>query len=109
MANRLNGDVIIVDSAMGNTPILGATSNLTAFRVGAISFFSLDTSGTVTITRANTSLDVVFKSNHVSVGILSNNGAVVVNPMHFAYPGGIKTNDLKVPSLVAGTAYIYLI
>ena|SRR3990167_2790792 len=109
MANRINGEIIIVDSAMGNTPLLGAASNMTLFKVGAISFFSIGTLGTCVLTQANTSLDVVFSANIISVGILSNNGAVIKNPQHVTFPGGLNLNRLKVPTLSAGTAYIYLI
>ena len=109
MANRLNGDIIIVDSAMGNAPILGSASNLTSFRIGAISFFRLSTASTIIITRANTSLDVVFNSNMVMTGVIGTNMAVnFENPIQVTFPGGMRTNDLKIPTLTAGTAYIYL-
>ena len=112
MANRLNGNVIIVDSAMGNSFILGsaASRNIDEFKIQAISFFSLNTLGSVIITQANTSLDVIFNSNVVLSGILTalTSAVLQVNPVQAIFPLGLKTSDLKVPTLAAGTAYIYL-
>ena len=111
MANRVNGNVIIVDSAMGNSFILDSATlirNISQYKVQAISFFSLNTSANVIITQENTSLDVVFNSNIVTVGILSNNGAIINNPHQQIFPSGIRVSDLKVPTITAGTAYLYL-
>ena len=112
MANRINGNIIIVDSAMGNNFILTSANlvrNLTETKIGAISFFSLSTLGNIIITNANTSLDVVFNCNYISIGALSNSGTVVTNPQQVTFPGGLRTSDLKVPTLAAGTAYLYLV
>ena len=111
MANRLNGNVIIVDSAMGNSFILDSATlirNLTQYKLQAVSFFMLDTSASLIITQANTSLDVVVNMNMVTVGILSNNGAVVNNPNRVIFPYGLRVSDLKVPTITAGTGYLYL-
>ena len=111
MANRINGNVIIVDSAMGNAFVLTSENlirNIDEYKIQAVSFFMLDTSATMILTQANTSLDVVFNSNMVTVGILSNNGAMVQNPKQVTFPLGLRTSDLKVPTLTAGTGYVYL-
>lgn len=112
MANRLNGNVLIIDSAMGNQFVLGAQAgrNLDEFKIQTISFFRLSTLGTCIITQANTSTDVVFNSNVVVTGILTalTNAVLFENPKTVMFPLGFKTSDLKVPTLSAGTAYIYL-
>ena len=113
MANRINGNVIIVDSAMGNAFILDSANmrrNLDEYKIQAISFFSLNTLGSVVITQANTSTDVIFNSNVVLSGILTalTSAVLQVNPVHATFPLGFRTSDLKVPTLAAGTAYIYL-
>ena len=112
MANRLNGNVLIVDSAMGNQFVLGAPAgrNLDEFKIQAISFFSLNTLGSIILTQANTSTDVVFNSNVVLSGILTalTNAVLQVNPVQVTFPLGLKVSDLKVPTLAAGTGYIYL-
>jgi len=109
MANRIVGNIIIVDSAMGNNLMLLGPKNLTDYKIQAISFFAVSTLANVIITQANTSTDVVFNCNYITIGILSaNNGFVVSNPQQVNFPLGLKTSDLKVPTLAAGTAYLYL-
>lgn len=112
MANRINGNVIIVDSAMGNNFIFDPTvrRNVDEFNIQTISFFRLSTLGSVVLTQANTSTDVVFNSNLVVTGILTalTNTVLYVNPASVNFPLGFKVSDLKVPTLTAGTAYIYL-
>ena len=111
MANRINGNVIVVDSAMGNSFVLDSATllrNLGQYKIQAVSFFMLDTSASMILTQANTSLDVVFNSNMLTVGILSNNGAMVQNPKQMIFPLGLRVSDLKVPTVTAGTGYIYL-
>ena len=110
MANRINGNIIIVDSAMGNSLMLLPPKNLSDYRVGAISFFAISTLANIILTNANTSTDVVFNCNYITIGILSaNNGFVVNNPQQVTFPGGLRVSDLKVPTLTAGTAYLYLV
>ena len=111
MANRIVGNVIIVESAAGNAFILAlanSSRNISQYKVQAISLFALDTSASVIFTQANTSTDVFYNSNIISVGILSNNGAVINNPQQVVFPGGLTISDFKCPTLVAGTAYLYL-
>ena len=112
MANRIVGNIIIVDSAMGNNFILTSANlirNVNSYNIQGISFFSMGTTGTVILTQENTSLDVVFNANMLIVGILSSpNGFLIQNPYSVTFPFGLKTSELKVPTLTAGTAYIYL-
>lgn len=112
MANRLNGNVLIVDSAMGNANVILGAKNVDEFKIQAISFFSISTLGSIILTQANTSLDVIFNSNVVLAGLLlgTGGGTVVMqtNPVWATFPLGLRTSDLKVPTLTAGTAYIYL-
>ena len=111
--NRLNGNVIIVDSGMGNAFVLTSANqviHLDDFKIQTISFFSLNTLGSVIFTQANTSTDVVFSSNFVLSGILTaaTNAILQTNPVSITFPLGLRTSELKVPTLTAGTAYIYL-
>lgn len=110
MANRINGNVIIVDSAMGNSfMLIPSNKNMAQYKIQAISFFSITTLGTVIITQANTSTDVVYASNIISVSAGTNEKtAMVNNPQQVTFPFGLFVSDLKVPTLSAGTAYIYL-
>lgn len=113
MANRINGNVIIVDSAMGNALVLTSANRvvqLDDFKIQTISFFMLNTLGSVILTQANTLTDVIFNSNVIVTGILTaaTNVIVNVNPVHVNFPLGLRAGELKVPTLTAGTAYIYL-
>lgn len=113
MANRIVGNCIIVDSAMGNAFVLTSANQavlLDDLKIQTISFFMLNTLGSVILTQANTLTDVVFNSNVIVTGILTaaTNAIVQFNPVHVTFPLGFRTGDLKVPTLTAGTAYIYL-
>ena len=99
MANRLVSNVIIIDSAAGNTPIISTISNsvgqITKFHVNAVMFFGNDTTGRLHLSTTDTS-NVIMKL-----------GGDYVSSTQFGTQQTLE--DLKVPSLVAGTAWIYLV
>ena len=99
MANRIVGNVLIVDSAMGNNTII-LNSQMKDYEVNAISFWSANSTGALLLTENNTATDIVFK--------LDGSPLLVQNPRW--YPFSIKQSlgDLKVPILTAGTAFLYL-
>ena len=111
MANRIVGNVLIVDSGMGNANVLSLVgTQLDEFKIQTISFVMLNTLGSVILTEADTATDVVFISNAVVTGILTaaTNAVIQFNPVSVTFPLGFRTGSLKVPTLTAGTAYIYL-
>ena len=85
MANRIVGNVIIVDSAMGNLPIVG---------------------GTCVITEANTATDVIAQFSLLQVGT---GVSLFQAEVHRDFPGFIRLNDLKCPLITTGSACIYLV
>lgn len=90
MANRIVGNVIIVDSAMGNSPIFGAgTGNYTGYKVNAV---RISSAGLINLTETNTA-DIV---------AVADAGLTL---LHFSSPQYF--GQLKVPTLT-GTAWIYL-
>ena len=94
MSNRIVGNVIIVDSAMGNSPLLGPGSSLpNNLWVNAVKISLTDTSNTLAITGANTTDVVVFLDKNDSL-------------IHFSASQSFGV--IKVPTLTAGTAWIYL-
>ena len=99
MANRIVGNVLIIDSAMGNNTVI-LNSQMKDIEVNAISFWAADSTGALLLTEANTATDIVFR--------LNGSPLLVENPRW--YPFAIKQSigDLKVPILTAGTALIYL-
>lgn|SRR3990167_2390198 len=104
MANRLFDNVILIDSAMGNLPAVGGTSsNITKFNIQAISFWASSTLGNIILTGADTSAD------HITHFSFINAGSGIVNAIQTQeFPKALSLNDLKVPVLTAGTAWIYL-
>lgn len=106
MANRIVGNVIIIDSAMGNSFVLTSANqavNLDNLQINAIAFLSVNTTSTITLTGANTATDIIY-----SCGYLAGYSAVLnnANPLHFSTPQLAK--DIKVPVLTAGTGFLYL-
>ena len=101
MANRIVGNVLIVDSGMGNELVLPG-NNIAEFQVSAIAVWGADTTAAITLTEANTATDLVYKFNaNTTPG-----GGGGVNPLSLTHP--IKVGDLKVPVLTAATGFIYL-
>ena len=97
MANRIVGNVIIVDSAMGNSSIILDTQ-ITKIHVTAIGFWAANTTATCMFTSTDTANDILFKHD----------GATVVeNPRWFPFGNTQMFSTIKVPVLTAGTAFIY--
>ena len=106
MANRLVDNFIIVDSSMGNLPIVGGTSaNITSFHVNAFAFLAANTTG-VCIISGITTTDHVFRAGYVSNETGSTAVVQALQTLTFSVPQ--RFNDLKVPTLTAGTAWVYL-
>lgn len=111
MANRINGNIVIVDSAMGNNFILTSANmvrNIASYKVQTISFFRLSTLASLILTTVNTSTDVVFSCNLLAFGLNSSGTVFVENPQTINFPLGLKVSEMKVPTITAGTAYLYL-
>lgn len=102
MANRIVGSVIIVDSAMGNLEILGST-NYETYHVNAIKFVATDTTGVLILTGLNTS-DQVYRDAFSVQGV----GTGLETPLWSNFSKPQLFHALKVPTLTAGTAWIYL-
>ena len=98
MANRLVSNVIIVDSAAGNTPIVNSISNsvgqMTKFHVNSVMFFGNDTTGRLQVSAVDTT------------NVIIQLGGIFVSSTQFGQQQPLE--DLKIPLLTAGTAWIYL-
>jgi len=99
MANRIIGNVLIVDSAMGNAFVVGNDSTSKDFRIDAVGLWSSDSTGLVQFTGTNTT-DVVIKLASSSDGSADTTDSIHLN--------GINIKDVKCPTLTVGTAFIYL-
>ena len=103
VANRLVDNVIVVDSAMGNFSVVGgASANITIFNVNAVSFWASSTLGDFILTGANTAADHIVRFGYI------NAGSGIVNSLQSMYLGGVVFSSLKVLTITAGTAWVYL-
>ena len=106
MANRLVDNFIIVDSAMGNLNAVGGTSaSITTFYVNAFAFLAGGTNGACIISGADTT-DHIFRATYVNSETGSTISVAGLQTLNFSVPQ--KFGDLKVPTLTAGTAWIFL-
>lgn len=106
MANRMaGGNVIVVDSAMGNLGVFQGTDNLTSFHIGAFSFLAADTSAACVFTGANTADSVV----RFNILAHAGSGGLISNPQTVTFAFPLRLNELKVPTLTAGTGWVYLV
>lgn len=100
MANRIAGNVLIIDSAMGNSLVIVDTQ-YKDYRVNAFAVWAVDSTASIMLTGANTATDIIFKS--------SGNPLLLENPKWFSFSQNQAIGDLKCPIVTAGTAFLYLV
>lgn len=101
MANRIVSNVLIVDSAMGNIPVVGARSSMSQYKVSSMAVFSVNTTGAISVTGSNTT-DVIARFNIQGTNVIQ-------NPSVLEFGGGIYLDSIKVPVVTAATAFFYLV
>lgn len=101
MANRIVGNVLIIDSAMGNSPVV-LNTQIKSWHITAIAFWAINTTGACLLTGTNTASDLIFKHD------LPAGSANTQNPKWFPFGSVQELDDIKIPTLTAGTAFIYL-
>lgn len=107
MANRIAGNVVIIDSAAGNRFALVDVSGgnqITKFYVTAIAVWGVDSTTAILLTGANTAQDIFFIHDYPA-------GAtnVVSNPRWFPFAVPQRLETIKAPIVTAGTAFLYLV
>lgn len=111
MANRIAGNTIIIDSAAGNAFIVDTISNsagqLKHFHVNQVSFWSSDSTGRMQLSETDTT-NVIVSYSWITVG--SNGAAFIMLPatQQTSFGQEQPLENLKMPTLTAGTAWIYL-
>lgn len=93
MANRLVGNIFIVDSAEANIALSIPENSY----IGEVAFWGADTTGIIELTGASTA-DVIAKIQ-IGTNVPSNDSIYV----------GTRVQTLKCPVVTAGTAWIYLL
>ena len=111
MANRLEGNIVIVDSAMGNALVLTSANrviNINHFSVNAFGFLATDTTSVISLSGVDTT-NIVYSESFVQGGSGGAGMAVGWDRFKFrSFGTPQRFSDLKVPTLTAGTGYIYL-
>lgn len=103
MANRIVDNVIIVDSAMSNLNVVGgATNGITSYHIQGFSFLAANTTGNCRFT-GNDTTDLLWSSAFLNFG-----SGFLVSENHITFPLGLRLSALKIPTLTAGTAFVYL-
>ena len=93
MANRVVGNVLIVDSATINLPYFN-------MNVRGVALYGTDSTSRLNLTYVSSTLDTVFAlGNQINSPGLSG--------MTFGGPGFAVADTLRVLTLTAGTGYIY--
>ncbi len=109
--NRQVGNVIIIDSAMGNAFILTSANQamqLTNYHANAVVFWSADTTSRLIISGADTTNHLVSFS-WLSMGSVGASFITIPATQSTQFGQKQTVADLKIPTLTAGTAWIYLV
>ena len=102
MANRIIGNVLIVDSAMGNSPVI-LDSQIKDYRASAIAVWTVNNSALITFTGVDTANDLIFKFNFPAAS------ADLPNPKWHSFGIPQSLYNMRAPVVSAGTAFIYLV
>lgn len=104
MANRIVGNVYIIDSQTAGKPLIDGTSGawLRSAYISAIGFWAADTSGVFELAYRSDTTNVVFK--------LALEGATGTNGFStMKFIGGVRFEELTAKTLTAGTGWIYFL
>ena len=110
--NRIVGNVIIIDSAMGNNLALtsaGMVINLSKVMVNAIAVYQMDTTGSIAITSTDTLNGIQFRSDWLGLTADSMGKVFVNNPSWFSFGQAQPFENIKCPVVTAGTAFLYFV
>lgn len=106
MANRIAGNIIIIDSAMGNKLALQDVTGgnqITKQMVNAFAVISATSNASILLTGADTAADFIF---------IHNNGGSLLNeynPKWFPFSNPQPIENLKAPVVTSGTVLVYFV
>lgn len=112
MANRIIGNLIIIDSAMGNALALTSANmsiQMAKIMVNAIAVYQTDTTGSISLTSADTSAGAVFRSDWQSLTSDSMGKIFFNNPAWYSFGDPQPFENIKAPIVTAGTVYLYFV
>src|SRR3990167_2880344 len=100
MANRINGNVIVIDSAMGNRFALTSANmsmQMSKLMVNAIAVYQTNTTGSIEITGSDTLNGILFRSDWLGLTTDSMGKIFVNNPSWFSFGQPQLFEDIKAP------------
>lgn len=106
------GNVIIIDSAMGNALALTSANmsiQINKLMVNAIAVYQTSTAGSVSLTGTDTAAGALFRSDWLGLTSDSMGKVFVNNPSWFPFGQPQPFEDLKAPIVTAGTVYLYFV
>lgn len=107
MANRSVGNVLIVDSGMGNAPLLGVGSSLTNLSISAIGFYGINTTASLVFTGVNTT-NQICRFNFFNHGVGTASSVIILQSQYISFTPPLKLDDIKCITVTACTGWIYL-
>lgn len=104
MANRIVGNVYIIDSASTSAaPLQSGIAWPNHMKLDAVSFWTTSTAGICEFVYASNTNDTAFV---LSPNVTSISVAGAMAHLHF---GGVYFSELRVRTLTAGTAWLYFV
>ena len=104
--NRIAGNVIVIDSAMGNVLALssgGTIINTSKQMVNAWAVYSASSNASILLTGLNTAEDIIFRYDGGSSIVSSE------NPKWFSFGQAQPIENLKAPIVTSGTVLLYFV
>ena len=106
MANRIVGNIYIIDSQQAATVPLAWPSNA---KVAAAAFWSQSTAGELIMTMGGNSNNAVIKMGYLNQAVATTGLAVTQATQWASFSPGVYFDQLAVSTLTAGTAWLYMV
>ena len=108
MANRIVGNVYIIDSQQSATVPLAWPSNA---KIATVAFWSGDTSGRLIMTMGGNSNNAVISMGQLIHAQTITSNLLTIGPatQSISYSPGVYFDQLAVSTLTAGTAWLYMV
>lgn len=108
MANRIVGNIYIIDSQQAATVPLAWPSNA---KIATVAFWSGDTSGRLIMTMGGNSNNAVISMGHLVHGQAASGNLISITPatQWGSFSPAVYFDQLAVATLTAGTAWLYMV
>lgn len=86
----------------------GTSSNITNYNITAFAFKAITTAGALLLTGANTATDHIWNVSYLSVATGNAGVSFIQDTQTITFAEPLRLSTLKVPTITAGTAWVYL-